>query len=265
MTNVDHREPASLLARLLPLAFAVLQVLTPTLPFLGYGVPIGDQSARVETLITPAGWAFAIWSALYTGGFVFAIYSALPAQRDNPLLARLRGPAAGAFAGNALWALYVQGFGLTAVSVAIIVFTLLCLISVLRTIAAWQPRLSLGERLCAALPLSALASWLTVATVVNTASALRFHGIDGGAATPSIAAAMLIVAGIIGGLTLRRTRGNPPYLMVFLWALSGIYAAGGSRAEPVAVAAVLAAVAVVIGTAMGLRHGGADQWFRRRR
>jgi hypothetical protein len=252
---------ASPLARALPILCAIVQVLTPLLPGIGIGRPIGDQSDIARTLVTPAGWAFAIWGALYTGTIVFAVYQALPRQRSNPLLARLRWPAAGAFLGNALWAAYTQVFGLGVPSVVVILFTLACLIATLRTLAAWPHGFSGGERWCAALPLTALASWLMVASIVNIAATLRFIGVDGGDATPLIAAALLLVAGFIAAWALVATRGCPPYALVFLWALAAIWAAGGQAATLVALAVLGAALLVVVGTLTGLSRGGVRHWL----
>src|SRR5688500_3623743 len=119
-----HPGAGSRWPRLAVIIAALLQILTPLFPQFGIGEPIGSQSDAVRTLITPAGWAFSIWGALYAGSTLFAIYQALPAQRDNALLGRIRLPAAGAFLGNALWAAYTQLFGLSAISVLIIAFTL---------------------------------------------------------------------------------------------------------------------------------------------
>lgn len=236
------------------ISFAIFQVVITTLPLLGIGEPIGSQAAAVRTLITPAGWAFSIWGPLYTGAFVFAVYQALPAQRDNRLVAGLRWPAAGAFAGNAAWAAYVQSAGLSAVSVLVIGWTLLCLLTAFRRITAWPPSYGTGERWCAVLPLSALAGWLTVATTVNIAASLRFHGVEVGDAAPLISATIVVMAGAIAGTALFRGRGNPAYAAVLLWAMSAIYAAGGGRAEPVAAAAIVAAVLVMLGAFLGWRR-----------
>jgi hypothetical protein len=257
----DRSQPASALSRAAPLVCAVFQIVTPTLPLLGFGEPIGDQSDSVRTLITPAGWAFSIWGPLYTGTIVFAVYQALPGQRDNALLKWLRWPAAGAFLGNGLWALYTQSLGLGAPSAAIILFTLVCLLYCFRTFATWSVPFTTGERWCAVLPLSALASWLTVASIVNIAAALRFHGVDGGNATPMIAGGVLVVAGAIAGTALLSARGNPPYALVFLWALSAIYAAGGRETPKVAGAVAIAAVLAVGATIIGLKRGGWRRWL----
>jgi len=113
----------------------IVQIAASSLPAFGIGDPIGSQSDAVRTLITPAGWAFAIWGPLYAGSVVFAIYQALPAQRANALLSHIRLPAAGAFLANGLWALYTQFYGLAVFSVLIITFGLFCLIAIYRVYA----------------------------------------------------------------------------------------------------------------------------------
>lgn len=253
---------ATSLPRLAVLLCALLQILTPLLPGFGIGQSIGSQSDSVRTLITPAGWAFSIWGALYTGSIAFSIYQALPAQRANALLTQIRWPAAGAFLGNALWAAYTQVFGLSVVSVVIIAFTLVCLLAIYRRFSLWQPEFNRGERWLAVLPLSALASWLTVATIVNIAAAMRFHGIEAGNAAAAIGAAIVIIGGVIAAAALISGRGNPPYALVFLWALAAIYAAGGREAGVIAAATAVAAALVIIGTIVGLRRGGVDRWFK---
>ncbi len=257
----DRSQPVSALSRAAPLLCALFQILVPALPYLGIGQPIGDQSDASRTLITPAGWAFSIWGALYTGTLVFAVYQALPSRRDDALLKWIRWPAAGAFLGNGLWALYTQSLGLGAASVAIILSTLICLLACFRVFAKWPVPFTAGERWCAVLPLSALASWLTVASIVNIAASLRYYGIEGGSDAPMIAAAVLVVAGIIAALALLSSRGNPPFAIVFLWALSAIYAAGGREEPMVAVGVAIAAVLAVGATLIGLQRGGWRHWF----
>ena len=253
-----HGDPAAVW---LVMAAAILQIAATSLPALGIGEPIGSQSDEVRSLVTPAGWAFSIWGPLFAGSIVFAVYQALPAQRYSELLARLRWPAAGAFLGNALWALYTQVFGLSAISAMIIIFTLVCLAQTYRVFASWEPAFSRRQRWLAVLPLSALAAWLTAATIVNISASLRYHGVNAGEAGPLIAAVVVLTGGIIASLALARGRGNPPYALVFLWALAAIYAAGGQRVELVAGTAVVAAILVVIGTAIGLKSAGLHRWF----
>jgi hypothetical protein len=261
LASSHHASSADPAPRIAVILLAILQILTPTLPALGIGEPIGSQSDEVHTLITPAGWAFSIWGPLYTGSILFAIYQALPRQRNNVLVAQLRWPAAGAFLGNALWAAYTQMAGLSVISAAIIVFTLLCLLVAYRRISDWGPSFSTGERWLAVLPLSALAAWLTAATIVNITAALRFHGLVLDTGAPLVTALVVLVGGVIAAAALLRGRGNPPYGLVFLWALAAIYASGGQQAGQIAVATLAAAVLVIAGMLLGLRRGGPARWF----
>lgn len=253
-----HADRAAVLAVIVA---AVLQIAATSLPGLGVGEPIGSQSDDVRSLVTPAGWAFSIWGPLFAGSIAFAVYQAMPAQKANVLLARIRRPAAGAFLGNAVWAIHTQFFGLSAISSLIIIFTLVCLLSIYKVFANWQALFSRGERWVAVLPLSALAAWLTAATIVNIAASLRYHGVDAGEASATVAAIVVLTGGVIASVALARGGGNPPYALVFLWALGAIHAAGGQRAEPVAVATTIAAGLVILGTIVGLRSVGMDRWF----
>lgn len=253
--------PRPVLQRAAAPLFVAFQILATFLPSLGIGEPVGARSDAVRTLITPAGWAFAIWGPLYAGSVLYALYQALPAQRGNPLLARIGWYAAGAFLGNGLWVTYTQLRQVDAGSAAIILATLGCLLVVFRAVVA-APRLSRGERFLVALPLTALAAWLSAATIVNISAALKFHGVSAGAATETVGAAIVVVGGIIAALALWRGRGNPWYALVFLWALAGINATGGEASHRVGVALLVSALLVVVSAALQLARGGNRRhWF----
>ncbi|ODP36889.1 hypothetical protein [Sphingomonas turrisvirgatae] len=231
--------------RAIVLLCAILQIAIPALPSLGIGEPIGDRSDGVRTLITPAGFAFSIWGVLYFGSTVYAIWQLLPAQRDNALTARLALPAAGAFLGNALWAGYTQSAGLSIISALIIVFTLVNLLAMLRIFAA-QREFTRAERVCAVLPLSLLAGWLTAATIVNIAAALNYHEVTLPFAAPAVAAVILLVGGGIVAAALVGTRGNLWYPLPFLWALWGIIQQGGQRYDAVLYSALASGAIVLV-------------------
>ena len=253
--------PAADPARIVVLLCALGQIGAALLPAMGIGTPVGERSDAVQTLITPAGWAFSIWGALYLGSLVFSLLQFTSAGRDSTLFAALRWPAAGAFLGNALWATWVQLGDIDAVSTLIIFGSLVSILIAYRRIAAWTAPFSAAERWGAILPLSALASWLTAASIVNVAATLRYYGVDAAPdVAPLISAAIIVVGGLIAAAALARGKGNPPFALVFLWALAAIFAAGGQEAVAVAVAAAIAAILVLIGISLGWRDGGAHHW-----
>ncbi len=255
--TVPVRSPAQ---RAAILVTALLQVLLPVLPSLGFGEPIGERSDDVRTLITPAGWAFSIWGPLYAGSLLYTLYQLLPAQRDSALLDRIGWASAGAFLGNALWALYTQFSGLSFVSALIIVFTLLCLLSIYRTFARWEAPFRRGEKWLVVIPLSALAAWLTAATIVNISASLNFHGVESGEAAPIVGAAVVLVGGIIASAAIWFGRGNPYYALVFLWALAAIFAVNRGENIEILIAAILSAIAVAVSGLIGLSRNRLH-WF----
>ncbi len=258
----DTLAPRSGAQRIATPLLAIFQVAATLLPSVGIGEPIGDRSDVARTLITPAGWAFSIWGPLFAGSVAYAIYQVMSAQRYNGLLARIAWASAGAFLGNGLWALYAQFLGLSAGSVLIIVFTLLCLLHVYRTFTVAREPFTRAEQILVVLPLSALTAWLTAATIVNIAASLKYHGVHAGAWAPAVAAGIVVLGGLIASSAVWKGRGNPWYAGVFLWALAGILAAGGRDHAGVGVA-VFAAALLVIASAVArlLRSEDRDRWF----
>ncbi len=246
----------SITQRVVVVLAVIIQIGATFLPALGLGEEIGTRSDATRTLVTPAGWAFAIWGPLFAGTVAFAIYQLLPAQRRDDLLNAVAWPAAGAFLGNGVWAFYTQLHALTALSVAIIMFTLVCLLTVYRRLVALRRELVTAERWLVMLPLSALAAWLTAATIVNVSASLKYHGINFGVSNAALAAAVVLTGGVIAAFAVGRGRGNPVYAAVFIWALTAIYAAGGQAVSAVAYAAIVSGVLVIVTTLFKLRDVG---------
>lgn len=239
----------------------VVQIGAGFLPRFGIGEFIGNRSDAVRTLITPAGWAFAIWGPLFLLSIGFAVWQALPAQRGNALLGRIGWPAAVALAAQGVWSTYTQLVNLTYVSVLIILVSLAGLLVVLRALVA-APSLSRGERIFAAPAFSALAAWLTAASIVNIAASLKYHGIMGAEPAPVITALMIVIGSIIAAIAAERARGAPLYGLVFTWALIAINAAGGQKFAVVSWAAI-AGIVLVLGVTMWRlsQDGNRRHWF----
>lgn len=250
MTGSYQRAPAQRIAIVLAV---VWQIGATFLPQLGLGEAIGDRSDSVRTLITPSGWAFAIWGPLFLGSAVFAIWQALPGQSRNELLGRIGWWAAIALAAQGAWATYTQFANLTFLSAIIIAISLVSLLAVLRTLSLWQRSFSGAERWLVALLFSALAAWLTAATIVNITASLVYHGIGGGMAYPLVTAGLIVVGGVIAAGAVAGSRGNPWYAAVFCWALLAISQRGGQLFDGILIACAVAAVLVITALIAGLR------------
>ena len=235
----------SILQRLAIIVAVIVQIGATFLPQLGFGEPIGDRSDSVRTLITPSGWAFSIWGFLFLGSAIYAVWQALPAQKDNALLNRIGWYSVVALAAQGVWATYTQFANLTVISAIIILVSLVGLLAILRELVALHRPFTTGERWIVALTFSALAAWLTAASIVNISATLAYYGVGGNFAHPYITAAIIGVGGAIASLAVWRSRGNPWYSAVFCWALLAIFFRGGQENIAIAIACGLSALAVI--------------------
>lgn len=247
--------------RLAVIIAVVIQISAGFLPRLGIGEFIGDRSDAVRTLITPAGWAFAIWGPLFLLSVVFAGWQALPAQRGNGLLNRIAWPATVALGAQGVWSIYTQLTGLNAGSVVIILVSLGALLLVMYALAA-EASLSRPERLFVAPAFSALAAWLTAASIVNISASLKYHGFASADPAPGTAAAMVVIGSIIAAIATWRLRGAPLFGLVFVWALVAINAAGGQSFASISGAAMLGIALVLAVSAWQMsRRDSRQHWF----
>jgi hypothetical protein len=139
-----------------------------------YGGDVGARSARFQTLVVPAGYAFAIWGLIFLLDALFAAWQALRVRAHDPGLQRLRLPATLGFACTALWMpVFVQ----QAYAAAVVVIWLALVLLLVSVLAAARP----GRGSAAASPLAALAlglhaGWLSLAAFVNTAQLALAQG-----------------------------------------------------------------------------------------
>ncbi|MEL6856093.1 MAG: tryptophan-rich sensory protein [Cyanobacteria bacterium J06607_13] len=199
-----------------------------------------------DVLITPAGYAFAIWGLIYIGLIAFSLYQALPAQRQQADIAQAAQWLIGACLLQMVW-VYVFLLSLFWLSVVLMFGILFCLANAyLRTRAETVvPRRK--NRWLFQAPFSVYFGWITVAALVNVASALTVTVQAGSAALSMGAIAWTIVmmtisAGIAATVALRYD--DAAFPMVAVWALCAI-AVRQSAVVPIAFVGIALSVGLV--------------------
>lgn len=203
------------------------QILTLVVTWLGILAPLPSAFSSftpggaadtygLEPLVTPAPYAFIIWLPIYLGLLALAVYQALPAHEQEPRFRALR-PWLGLSA-------ILNAFWLSAVARGDIWLPVLTIFAMLIAAVALRHALGFagtdtGLLRWLAASVSLYVGWLTVATVVNTSSALLLSGFT--AAPVFWAVLMLIVAALIG-LVLQRAWRDAVYGGVFLWSFIAI-------------------------------------------
>lgn len=185
------------------------------------GQTIGDISNNQfgDLLITPAGYAFAIWGLIYIGLFVFAAYQLRPAQQGNPRLQHSYWLAA-ACGAQIVWVfLFLTGqFVASLVAMLAILVPLVGFYLSLRS----EGQASRAEKWRSQRPISLYLGWISVATILNVAIALTSAGWRGWGVPPVVWTILMIgVAAALGALVLWQ-QGDWVYPGVVVWALVAI-------------------------------------------
>lgn len=255
VTAQDRRDTARIVLTVLT---ALLQPAMAVLPTaLGFGRPIGELSAASQTAVTPAAYAFAIWTPIFALAIAYAAWQALPPRRDSPLCRRIGWPLIGSFALSNLWMLLAQvtsnGWHLVAVLAGVAGFALAAFLGARRMAHDY----GVVSRFVVAPLLGLLAGWTVAAFFVNLAGAARASEAPWWMAEPTAAAMMTVIAaGVAGTLLLKLAARDLWFAGALLWALLAILAANlGAVAVnlPVAIAAagMLVLVAVAARPARG--------------
>lgn len=221
------------------------------------GVTTGEISDRFDVYFVPAGYVFSIWGVIYLALVAFAVYQALPSQRDNPGLRRVGYLFAMSCVANVAW-LFLWHYEVFSLTIVAMVALLLLLIAIYLRLGIGRTRASTAERWFVRLPFSIYLGWVTVATIANATSLLDYLNWAGWGISPELWTVIMLVAatGITAGVVF--TRGDIAYGLVIVWAFAGI-AVKHADTPIVSTAAWAATVAVALVTAAG------GWWHRQRK
>ncbi len=234
------------IANILSVAFTLtVNILASTLPLNGQNT--GEISDRFQVFFVPAGYVFAIWGVIYIGWIAFAVYQALPAQKESPRLRKLGYLFALSGLLNAAW-LFCWHYNQFALSVLVMLGLLGLLIASYLRLDVGRTPVGTAEKWCVDVPFSIYLGWITVATVANVTDLLYYVNWNGFGIAPEIWAVIMILVASLVGLLMALTRRDAAYLFVLVWSFAGI--AVKQAAVPMVAYAAWAAAVVALGLAV---------------
>ncbi|MFN2109144.1 MAG: tryptophan-rich sensory protein [Anaerolineae bacterium] len=197
----------------------IVNILANALPI--NGLDTGEISDRFQVYFVPAGYVFSIWGLIYIGLIAFAIFQALPSQRENPRLRATGWWIALGGVANSVWIFlwHYEQFPLTLIAMLVLLATLI--ITYLR-LGTGRTKVSTAETWAVRVPFSIYLGWITVATAANVTSLLDYLNWGGFGIAPEIWMAIVLVAVLVIATLMAFTRRDVAYAMVLLWALAGI-------------------------------------------
>ena len=239
------------------IAVVVAVVVTIAINVLANALPIngqntGEISDRFQVLFVPAGYVFAIWGLIYLGLIAYAIFQALPAQRDNPRLRSIFWPVIVSALANIAW-IFLWHYNYLSLTVVAMLILLASLIVVYLRLGIQKTPVSRGERWAVHVPFSIYLGWITVATIANVTNLLWSAGWNGFGLSAQAWFLVMLAAAIIIAAAMALTRHDVAYLLVLVWAvvgiavkLAGVPTVSTAAWVAAAVLAVLVVVAIVV-------------------
>jgi len=209
------------------------------------------------TPVAPGTTAFSIWSVIYLGLIAYAVWQALPAQRESARQRSMGWLAALSMLLNAGWLLVVQAGSVWA-SVVVMAALLTTLVMILERMRATTSS-SLVETVLVDGTFGLYLGWVTVAAIANVTAALKTaEPGDLGLGATGWSVVLLVVAALIAVGFAVHTGGRLTINLAMAWGLAWIAAARwegpleDSTVAPVAAAA--AAVALLSAVVVRLRQ-----------
>jgi translocator protein len=196
------------------------------------GIDTGAVSDKYPTFITPAGYAFAIWSLIYTGCLAFSIYQILPSQLERFRSIR-RVYIVSCLANSAWLYFWSQEMMVVCLGVILILLATLAFINI-----KLQKTETSGEYWLAKFPFGIYFGWVTAATILNATIALVYLGVRVSDSTAILTGAVLLLAAAGLGVVIRLKLTNYFYPLAIAWALTAIAVKQSGRTLIVAAAAV---------------------------
>jgi hypothetical protein len=204
---------------LVTLITIVINILANALPI--NGLNTGQISDTFKVYFVPAGYVFSIWGIIYIGLIAYAVYQAIPSQRENPRMQATGWWVALGGLANCAW-IFLWQYEHFIWTVAAMLVLLASLIVVYLRLGIGRTKVSTGETWAVRMPFSIYLGWITVATVADISDVLWYvkwnqFGISAAAWMVVILGAVLVISGLMNFL-----RRDVAYALVILWALAGI-------------------------------------------
>lgn len=213
---------------ILPLATlcAILATLTVNILsnfFPPRGANIGEIANMIlqGVQITPANYAFAIWGLIYLGLIAYGFYQLRPSQRGNLTIRRVDSLLIIACIAQIAW-IYLFTLRLFWLSVVAMLAILLPLIGAYLQLKTGKERVSREQKWMVHMPFSIYLGWISVATIVNIASALYISGWDGWGISASGWTAIMVIVGTAIAAMVAIQRADIAFTLVFIWAYVAI-------------------------------------------
>ncbi|HTY46858.1 MAG TPA: hypothetical protein VMB46_04240 [Methanomassiliicoccales archaeon] len=212
-----------------------------------------DVSNTYSTLITPAGYTFAIWGVIYVLLGVYVVYQALPRSKSQAFQQRVGWLFVLGCLFNVLWIFAWQNEFMS-LSVLLIFLLLASLILIYLRLDVGRSKVDRAQRLAVHLPFSVYLGWITIASIADVAAALVSANWNGFGISPETWAIGIILIALLIASLVAYIRKDIAYELVVVWAFLGIAVNQGAF-QAIQISLLASVVVVVIVLTVSIFHG----------
>jgi hypothetical protein len=199
--------------------------------------------------ITPANYAFAIWGLIYLGLIAYGIYQLRSSQHTHPTIRQVNVLLTVACVAQIAWVYLftLQQFWLSVVAMLAILLALIGAYLQLHAskMSPGHERASREQKWLVYTPFSVYLGWISVATIVNVASALYSSNWDGWGISAVTWTVVMLVAGMVIAARVVFQYADIPFALVFIWAYVAI-AIRQAGVFPIWITAAIAAIGLAV-------------------
>ncbi len=178
--------------------------------------PIGTTSTSTRPLIVPKGFAFSIWGLIYTGLIAFPIYQFIK-KKEHPKWCSLRVWYSLNVVLNGLW-LVCASYDWLWITVIIILMMLFSLIKIDHQIRNMKNEGVEINYWIESFVFSIYFGWVTLATVLNIAAALKFYDWDAWGIPELYWSLIILSITVVIIIKLFRSYHDQAFMTVGIWA-----------------------------------------------
>lgn len=204
------------------------------------GITTAAISDKYATVVTPAGYAFSIWSLIYIGLIAFSIYQLRPSASEK--YSRIRTIYILSCVLNSAW-IYFWQYDRIAVCLALIVLLAVSLFLINRFLRTSR---TTAEYWLVNGPFGVYFGWVTAAALVNFAVLLLSLNLQFTETTWTIIGVLILLTAALLGVLMRIRLANYFYPLAVAWALTAIAIKQSGINTAVVVACALGVVACLI-------------------
>ena len=219
--------------------------------YLANALPLGGRttgaiSDSFQSLLTPAGFTFAIWGVIYLALIGFVIRQLLTSESHNDSLREISTPFQISCLANAGW-IFSWHFSQLALSMFFMLVLLGSLIRIYLVLHRGGFEGSFPRWLLIAAPFSLYLGWITVATLANVSIIQSANGWNDAILSETTWTLLKLGAALILAVWVGIKRKDGVYVLVIAWAAYGISAGQASSAVVSSSALTLSYVTLLFG------------------